>query len=80
MEKWCEYHKRPWHKIEECLSKQSLVVEMKDSESEEDSHSESNLVGGKWIINVKPSAIVATNKVHPRKPEEPKEGERLFHS
>jgi hypothetical protein len=29
--KWCEYHKIPWHNTEECLSKKSLMVEMKAS-------------------------------------------------
>ena len=53
---------------------------MKASESEVDYDSESNLEGGKWIINVEPSAIVATTKVRPSNPEEPEEGEHLFHS
>jgi hypothetical protein len=78
--KWCEYHKIPWHNTEECHSKQSLVAEMKDSESEEDSDSESNPESGKWIIDVEPSATVATTKVQPSEPEEPEEGEHLFHS
>jgi hypothetical protein len=80
MGKWCEYHKSPWHNTDECLSKQSLVVEMKASESEVDSDSESNTEGGKWIIDVEPNAMVATTKVWPSEPEEPEEGERLFHS
>jgi hypothetical protein len=80
MGKWCEYHKIPWHNTEECRSKQSLVVELKASESEVDSDSESNPEGGKWIIDVEPSATVATTKVWPSEPEEPEEGECLFHS
>jgi hypothetical protein len=32
--KWCEYHKRPWNNTKECRSKQSLMVKLKDSESE----------------------------------------------
>jgi hypothetical protein len=40
--KWCEYHKNPWHNTEECFSKQSLVVELKTSESKDDSNFESN--------------------------------------
>jgi hypothetical protein len=48
--KWCEYHKIPWHNTEECRSKKSLVVELKDSKSEEDSDSESNPERGKRII------------------------------
>jgi hypothetical protein len=56
------------------------VAKLKGSESEVDSNSESNPEGGKWIINVEPSAMVATTKVRPSEPEEPDEGERLFHS
>jgi hypothetical protein len=80
MGKWCEYHKIPWHNIEECRSKQSLVVEMKASESEADSESESNPEIWKRIIDVEPSSTVATTKVQPSEPEEPEEGECLFHS
>jgi hypothetical protein len=80
MGKWCEYHKSPWHNTDECRSKQSLVTKMKVFESEADSDSESNPEGGKWIIDVEPSATVATTKVWPSKPEEPEEGECLFHS
>jgi hypothetical protein len=61
--KWCEYHKTPWHNTKECRSKQSLVAELKASESKADSDSESNPEGGKWIIDVELSAIVATTKV-----------------
>jgi hypothetical protein len=38
---------------------------MKAFELEEDSESESNIEGGKWIINVEPSATVATTKSCP---------------
>jgi hypothetical protein len=80
MGKWCEYHKIPWHNTEECRSKQSLVVELKSSESEVDSDFESNPESEKRIIDVEPSADVATTKVQPSKPEELEEGQRLFHS
>jgi hypothetical protein len=66
--KWCEYHKSPWHNTKECHSKQSLVVELKASEVEADFDSVSNLEGGKQIIDVEPSATVATTKVRPSKP------------
>jgi hypothetical protein len=56
------------------------MVELKASESKVDSDSESNLEGGKQIIDVEPSAIVATTKVRPSEPKEPEEGECLFHS
>jgi hypothetical protein len=78
--KWCEFHKIPWHNTDECHSKQSLVVEMKASESEAGSDSESDPDKGKQIIDAEPSATVATTKVQPSEPEEPEEGEHLFHS
>jgi hypothetical protein len=78
--KWCEYHKLCWHNTEECLSKNSLKVKLKAFESEANSDSESNLKGGKQIIDVEPSAMVATTKFRPNEPEEPEEGECLFHS
>jgi hypothetical protein len=56
------------------------MVEMKAFQSEVDYDSESNPEGEKRIIDVEPSAIVATTKVRPSEPKEPKEGERLFHS
>ena len=31
IEKWCEFHKIPWHNTDECRSKQSLVAEIKSS-------------------------------------------------
>jgi len=45
--KWCEYQKIPWKNTEECLSKQSLMAELKSSNSEANSNSESNPEGGK---------------------------------
>jgi hypothetical protein len=80
MRKWCEYHKIMWHNTEECHSKKSLMVELKASESEVDSNFESNPEGGKQIIDVEPSCIVATTKVQPRELEEQEEGKHLFHS
>jgi hypothetical protein len=56
------------------------VVELKASKLEANSDSESNCEGGKQIINVEPSATIATTKVRPSEPEEPEEGELLFHS
>ena len=42
--KWCEFHKIPWHNTGECCSKQSLVAEIKSSESDPDSDSEPNAI------------------------------------
>jgi hypothetical protein len=75
--KWCEFHKIPSHNINECHSKQSLVVEMKASNSEAGSNFELDLDKGKRIIGVEPSATITTTKVWPSEPEE---GECIFHS
>jgi hypothetical protein len=56
------------------------MVEMKDSKSEIDYDFESNPEGGKKIIDFEPNSTVATTKVWPSEPEEPEEGEHLFHS
>ena len=56
------------------------MVELKASESKVDSDSESNLEGGKQIIDDEPNATVATTKFCPSELEELEEGECLFHS
>jgi hypothetical protein len=61
--KWCEYHKIPWHNTEQYCSKQSLMIDMKASDSEANFDSKSIPEGGKKIIDAKPSAIVTTTKV-----------------
>jgi hypothetical protein len=53
---------------------------MKASDPEVDSNSQSNTKGGKHIINVEPSATIATTKFQQREPKELEEGECLFHS
>ena len=83
--KWCEFHKSPWHNTDECRSKQSLLAEIKASESDPDSDSDSEPNAavndkGKQIIDAEPSVTIATTQIQPEDPEEPEEGERLFHS
>ena len=41
--KWCDFHKIPWHNIVDCRSKHTLVAEVKASESDAGSNSESEL-------------------------------------
>jgi hypothetical protein len=43
--KWCDFHKTPWHNTDECRSKQSLFVEIKDKEVNPDSESDSKNTG-----------------------------------
>ena len=79
-EKWCDFHKSPWHNTDECRSKQSLVAEIKDKEPNPDSESDSENTGKRQIIDTDPTAIVATAAIQPEEPTDPEEGERLFHS
>jgi hypothetical protein len=56
------------------------VAEVKASESDVGSDSESEPERGRQIIDAEPSATIATTKLHPGEPDEPEEGEHLFHS
>jgi hypothetical protein len=56
------------------------VVEVEASESDVGSDSELEPERGRWIIDTEPSVIVSTTKLHPGEPDEPEEGEHLFHS
>jgi hypothetical protein len=78
--KWCNFHKIPWHNTDECRSKQSLVAEIKDKESNPDSKSNYENTGKRQIIDIDPTTIVATATIQPEEPIDPKEGEWIFHS
>jgi hypothetical protein len=56
------------------------VAKVKAFELDADYDSELELERGRWIIDVEPSATIATTKLQPGKPDEPEEGEHLFHS
>jgi hypothetical protein len=66
--KWCDFHKSLWHNTDECRSKQSLVVEIKDKEQNLDSEFDSENNGKIQIIDADPTAIVATTTIHPEEP------------
>ena len=65
--KWCEFHNSPTHSTNKCRAKQSLVAELKASES--DAFSDPELEPdkgndkGKQIIDADPSAIITTTKI-----------------
>jgi hypothetical protein len=80
IEKWCDFHKIPWHKTTDFRSMQSLLAEVKAYESDAGSDSDPEPEKGRWIIDTEPSATVVTTKLQPGEPDEPKEGDRLFHS
>jgi hypothetical protein len=56
------------------------VAEVKASELDAGSNSESELEKGRWIIDAEPNATVATTKLQHGEPGKPEEGENLFHS
>jgi hypothetical protein len=78
--KWCNFHKIPWHNTDECCSKQSLVVELKETELSPNLDSDSDNNKRRQIIDAEPTATVATATIQPEEPEDPEEGEHLFHS
>ena len=84
MGKWCEFHNSSTHNTSERQTKQSLVAELKASESyacsnyelEPDKGNEK----GKKIIDADPSATISTTKLQKEDPRDPEDGECLFHS
>ena len=82
--KWCEFHKSSTHNTSECRAKQSLVAEMRASESDAcsdyESEPEKGNEKGKQIIDADPNATVSIAKIHKEEPKDLEEEECLFHS
>jgi hypothetical protein len=60
--------------------KQSLVVNIKEKESEPDSDFDSYHNKGKQIIDVEPTSTIATKTIQPKELEDLEDDECLFHS
>ena len=81
--KWCEFHKSPTYNTSECRAKQSLVAEIKASELDAYSNTESELKKGNdrgKIIDTNSNAIVSTMNIQKEEPKYLEEEEHLFHS
>ena len=65
--KWFEFHKSSTHNTSECRAKQSLVAEMRASESDAcsdfESEPENGNDKGKHIIDAEPNATISTTKI-----------------
>jgi hypothetical protein len=62
------------------VTQKSLVVEIEEKESSPDSKSDLENNGRRQIIDADPTATVATAKIQPKEPVDPKEVEFRFHS
>jgi hypothetical protein len=60
-----EFQNIPWHKTDKCLSIQSLVVELKYKESNIDLEPDLENNKRRQIIDVEPTATVATTIIQP---------------
>ena len=63
IEKWCDFHKSPWHNIADYRSKKSLVAKVKASKSDVGFDSELEPERRRQIINAEPNATVATTNL-----------------
>jgi hypothetical protein len=59
----CDFHKSPWHNTTYFLSKKKLVYEVKESELDPGSDSESEIERGRMIIDMEPDATISTTKL-----------------
>jgi hypothetical protein len=56
--KWCDLHKIPWHKTDESRSKQSMVVEVKDTEPNLDLEYDLENIENRQIIDTEPTSTL----------------------
>jgi hypothetical protein len=77
-EKWCDFHKRTWHNTDECRSKQSSVVEIKDKDLNPDSEFDYENTGKGRIIDTDPTTIVVTTAIQPKNQQILKRGSDFF--
>jgi hypothetical protein len=66
--KWCKFYKIPWKKTDECCSKQSLVVKLKEIEPSPDIDFDSDNNKRRHIIDVEPISTIATTTIQPEEP------------
>jgi hypothetical protein len=78
--KWCDFHKSLWNNNVDCPQRSHWWLRSKLLNKMRVLTQSQNQKKGRYIIDVEPSAIVSTTKIHPGEPNEPEEGEHLFHS
>jgi hypothetical protein len=79
-QKWCDFHKIPWKNTNECLSKNSLVLNLKETEPSPNLDFDSENIKRRQIIYFEPTATIRTKTIQKEKPEDIEQGEHLFHS
>jgi hypothetical protein len=78
--KWCDFHKIPWHNTDECRSKQSLVVEVKDKEPNLIQNLIQKIMKKDRSSTQTPLLLSRPQQFNQKNLVDPEEGERLFHS
>jgi hypothetical protein len=77
-EKWCDFHKIPWHNTNECHSKQSLLAEIKDKELNPNSESDFENTGKGQIIAQTPLLLSRSQQFNQKNQQILKRGSAFF--